>query len=148
MSDRHDQALARRFNGRVALSTNIFGSAWMPNTDLTPLKTETIDPDNTKGKSRQLASAFAKASEQNDLRHFKDMLADHQKAVKEDADAQAERDAKKVSKSKRKSVDAAAASPDDADDMDIDDEVEAPKSKSKKRKKDADSDAEDKVTRT
>ncbi|KAL8967845.1 MAG: hypothetical protein Q9183_002739 [Haloplaca sp. 2 TL-2023] len=128
------------------LHTNEF--AWMPNTDLTPLKTETIDPDNTKGKSRQLASAFAKASEQNDLRHFKDMLADHQKAVKEDAEAQAERDAKKATKSKRKSVDTAAASPDDADDMDLDEEVEAPKSKSKKRKKDADSDAEDKPAKT
>lgn len=120
----------------------MFGSAWMPNTDLSPLDTAAIDPDDSKGKPKQLAAAYAKASEQNDLRHFKDMLADHQKAVKEDAEAQAERDAKKTSKSKRKSVDPAAVSADDADDMDIDDEAEELKPKSKKRKKDVDSDVE------
>ncbi|KAL8734776.1 MAG: hypothetical protein Q9181_003061 [Wetmoreana brouardii] len=125
------------------LHTNEF--AWMPNTDLTPLDTGAIDADSSKGKPKQLAAAYAKAAEQNDLRHFKDMLADHQKAVKEDAEAQAERDAKKTAKPKRKSVDAGAAPADDTDDMDIDDEPEEPKPKSKKRKKEVESDGEDKV---
>ncbi|KAL8947166.1 MAG: hypothetical protein Q9222_006518 [Ikaeria aurantiellina] len=125
------------------LHTNEF--AWMPNTDLSPLDTATIDPDDTKGKSKPLAAAYTKASEENDLQHFKDMLADHQKAVKEEQEAQAERDAKKASKAKRKSVDASAAAADDADEMDVDEEEEEAKPKTKKRKKEADSDGEEKV---
>lgn len=125
---------------------DIAGSAWMPNTDLTPLDTDTIDTDDTKGKSRPLVAAYAKAHENNDLQHFKDMLADHQKALKEEQDAQAERDAKKATKAKRKSVDASAATADEEDEMDIDAEEEEPKPKSKKRKKEADSDGDDKVT--
>lgn len=112
----------------------------------------TIDPDNIKGKAKQpkqLTAAFAIASEQHDLKHFKEMLADHQRAVKEDAEAQAERDTKKAAaKGKRKSVDAGAAPVEDADEMEIDeddDEEPEPKPKSKKRKKEADSDAEEKV---
>ncbi|KAL8695118.1 MAG: hypothetical protein Q9224_003447 [Gallowayella concinna] len=124
------------------------GSAWMPNTDLTPLDTSTIDPTDTKGKSKFLASAYAKASEDNDLQHFKDMLADHQKAVEEEQEAQAERDAKKAAKTKRKSVDASATPADDADEMDVDEEEEEPKPKSKKRKKEAESDAEEKPAKT
>ncbi|KAL8694056.1 MAG: hypothetical protein Q9218_001234 [Villophora microphyllina] len=133
------------------LATNEF--AWMPNTELTPLDPSTIDPDNIKGKAKQpkqLTAAFVIASEEHDLKHFKDMLADHQKAVKEDAEAQAERDAKKAAaKSKRKSVDATTAPAEDADEMDLDeDEAEEPKPKSKKRKKEVDSDAEEKPAKT
>ncbi|KAI4260442.1 MAG: hypothetical protein LQ352_000304 [Teloschistes flavicans] len=133
------------------LATNEF--AWMPNTELTPLDPSTIDPDNIKGKAKQpkqLTAAFVIASEQHDLKHFKEMLADHQKAVKEDAEAQAERDAKKAAtKGKRKSVDAGAAPAEDADEMDIDeDDDEEPKPKSKKRKKEADSDTEEKPAKT
>lgn len=124
---------------------DISGSAWMPNTDLTPLDPASIDTDDTKGKSKPLVAAYAKASEDNDLQHFKDMLADHQKAVKEEQEAQAERDAKKSAKGKRKSVDTAAAA-DDEDEMDIDEDEEEPKPKSKKRKKEADSDGEEKVS--
>ncbi|KAL9586680.1 MAG: hypothetical protein Q9212_000749 [Teloschistes hypoglaucus] len=130
--------------------------AWMPNTDMTPLDPSTIDPDNIKGKAKQpkqLTAAFVIASEQHDLKHFKEMLADHQKAVKEDAEAQAERDSKKAAaKGKRKSVDAGAAPAEDADEMDIDEdddeEPKEPKPKSKKRKKEADSDAEEKPAKT
>ncbi|KAL8631547.1 hypothetical protein Q9189_002765 [Teloschistes chrysophthalmus] len=130
--------------------------AWMPNTELTPLDPSTIDPDNIKGKAKQpkqLTAAFVIASEQHDLKHFKEMLADHQKAVKEDAEAQAERDAKKATaKGKRKSVDAGVAPAEDADEMDIDEdddeEPKEPKPKSKKRKKEADSDAEEKPAKT
>ncbi|KAL8937549.1 MAG: hypothetical protein Q9211_003634, partial [Gyalolechia sp. 1 TL-2023] len=129
------------------LHTNEF--AWMPNTDLAPLDPTGIDPDDTKGKTKPLAAAYAKASEGNDLQHFKDMLADHQLAVKEEQEAQAERDAKKVAKTKRKSVDAtAAAADDDEDKMEIDEDEEAPKPKSKKRKKEADSDGEEKPAKT
>lgn len=120
----------------------------MPNTDLTPLDTAAIDPDDTKGKTKPLAAAYAKASEENDLQHFKEMLADHQMAVKEEQEAQAERDAKKATKTKRKSIDASAAAADDEDEMDVDEDEEAPKPKSKKRKKEADSDGEEKVIST
>ncbi|KAL8927649.1 MAG: hypothetical protein Q9172_001278 [Xanthocarpia lactea] len=128
------------------LHTNEF--AWMPNTDLSPLDTAAIDPADTKGKSKPLAAAYAKASEENDLQHFKDMLADHQKAVKEEQEAQAERDAKKSAKAKRKSVDASATPADDADEMDVDEEEEVAKPKSKKRKKEAESDGEEKPAKT
>lgn len=124
---------------------DISGSAWMPNTDLTPLDPASIDTDDTKGKSKPLVAAFAKAAEDNDLQHYKDMLADHQKAVKEEQEAQAERDAKKSAKGKRKSVDASAVAADDEDEMDVDEDEEEPKPKSKKRKKEADSDGEEKV---
>ncbi|KAL8962522.1 MAG: hypothetical protein Q9193_001076 [Seirophora villosa] len=128
------------------LHTNEF--AWMPNTDLTPLDPASIDTDDTKGKSKPLVAAFAKAAEDNDLQHYKDMLADHQKAVKEEQEAQAERDAKKSAKGKRKSVDASAAAADDEDEMDVDEDEEEPKPKSKKRKKEADSDGEEKPAKT
>ncbi|KAI4277599.1 MAG: hypothetical protein LQ337_001622 [Flavoplaca oasis] len=129
------------------LHTNEF--AWMPNTDLVPLDTAAINPTDTKGKSKPLAAAYAKASEENDLQHYKDMLADHQKAVKEEQEAQAERDAKKSAKSKRKSVDVSTTpADDDADEMDLDEEEEQPKAKSKKRKKEAESDAEEKPAKT
>lgn len=134
-----------RIKAEISASTNIPCSAWMPNTDLTPLETATIDPTDTKGKSKPLAAAYAKAAEENDLQHYKDMLADHQKAVKEEQEAQAERDAKKSAKAKRKSVDASATPAVDDDEMDIDDEEEEPKPKSKKRKKGVESDVEEKV---
>lgn len=114
----------------------------MPNTDLTPLDTNTCKDTTEKGKSKPLLAAYEKAAEQHGLDYFKDMLADHQKAVKEDLEAQAERDAKKAHKSKRKSTDVTI---EDADDMDVDDEAEGPKPKSKKRKKEFDSDGDEKV---
>ncbi|KAL8781588.1 MAG: hypothetical protein Q9213_005938 [Squamulea squamosa] len=122
--------------------------AWMPNTDLSPLDTAAIDPTDTKGKSKPLAAAYAKASEENDLQHYKDMLADHQKAVEEEQLAQAERDAKKSAKAKRKSADVSATPADDDDEMDVDEEEEEPKPKSKKRKKEAESDEEEKPAKT
>lgn len=114
----------------------------MPNTDLSPLDTSTCKDTTEKGKSKPLLAAYEKAAEQHGLEYFKDMLADHQKAVKEDLEAQAERDAKKAHKSKRKSTDVPM---EDADDMDVDDEAEGPKPKSKKRKKEIDSDGDEKV---
>ncbi|KAL9036070.1 MAG: hypothetical protein Q9214_006298, partial [Letrouitia sp. 1 TL-2023] len=103
--------------------------------------TNTCKDTTEKGKSKPLLAAYEKAAEQNGLDYFKDMLADHQKAVKEDLEAQAERDAKKAHKSKRKSTDVTM---EDAEDMDVDDEAEGPKPKSKKRKKEFDSDGDEK----
>ncbi|KAL8999679.1 MAG: hypothetical protein Q9169_001496 [Polycauliona sp. 2 TL-2023] len=133
----------------IMFLTNNSPSAWMPNTDLTPLETAAIDAKDTKGKTKPLAAAYAKASEANDLQHYKDMLADHQKAVKEDQEAQADKDTKKPAKSKRKSVDASATpADDDVDEMDVDEEEEEPKPKSRKRKKEAESDGEEKPAKT
>ena len=120
-------------------------SAWIPNTELTLLDIEAAKEPTEKGKSKLLLAAYEKAAENQPLQHYKDMLADHQKALQEDMDAQAERDAKKASKSKRKSMDASALV-DEGDEMDIDEAPSAEKPKSKKRKKDAvDSDGEGKV---
>ena len=120
-------------------------SAWMPNTDLTPLNLDEIKNAEMKGKTKLLAAAYAIAAEDHSLDHYKTMLSDHQAAVDADAEAEAERQAKKASKSKRKSVDASAAGNDD--EMDVDEETTTQKSKSKKRKKDAqeDDDADQKV---
>ncbi|KAI4190293.1 MAG: hypothetical protein LQ346_004946 [Caloplaca aetnensis] len=130
------------------LHTNEF--AWMPNTDLTPLDPASIDTTDTKGKSKPLVAAYVKASEDNDLQHYKDLLEDHQKAVEEEQKAQVEQDAKRSTKPKRKSVGAtaAAAAADDEDEMDVDEEEAAPKPKSKKRKKEAESDGEEKPAKT
>ncbi len=118
----------------------------MPNTELTPLDIESVTEPSEKGKSKLLLAAYEKAAEQNDLKHFKEMLVDHQKAIQEDQEAQAEKEAKKANKAKRKSTNIAAAPVVDADDMDIDEEVATPKPKSKKRKKELDDDAgEEKV---
>ncbi len=111
---------------------------------MTPLGTEAAKEPSEKGKSKLLLAAYEKAAENQPLQHYKDMLADHQKALQEDMEAQTEREAKKASKSKRKSTDGNALV-DDAEDMDIDEAPSAEKPKSKKRKKDVDSDAEGKV---
>ena len=99
-----------------------------------------------KGKSKTLLQAYKKAADNENLDHFKGMLADHQKALEADLqereELERERAAKKAKKASRKS-DAVA---DDEDDMDIDEDVPAEKPKSKKRKKAEDSeDADEKV---
>lgn len=123
-------------------------SAWIPNTELTSLDVESETTKNPveKGKSKTLLAAYGKAAENNDLAHFKIMLADHQKAIEIDEELKEEKAAKKTKKASRKSGDAAAVA-DDADDMDIDDEAAAEKPKSKKRKKADDSDDADEKVR-
>lgn len=97
-----------------------------------------------KGKSKSLLEAYAIAAEGHSLNYFKNMLAEHQEAMVEDAERRAEREAKKAQKAKRKSDAAAAA--DTSDDMDVDEEEEEGKPKPKKRKKSIGSDgAEEKV---
>lgn len=108
-----------------------------------------VDADATKnpvekGKSKTLLAAYAKASENNDLDHFKLMLADHQKALEADLEEKEERAAAKKKKASRKS-DAVVA--DDPDDMEIDDEATVEKPKSKKRKKADDGDEIDEKVR-
>lgn len=110
------------------------------------VQSETTKNPVEKGKSKTLLAAYGKAAENNDLAHFKTMLADHQKAVEIDEELKEEKAAKKTKKTPRKSGDAAAAVVDDAEDMDVDEEPAAEKPKSKKRKKADDSDdADEKV---
>ena len=126
----------------------LFHSAWIPNTELAPLDVEAETTKNPveKGKSKTLLAAYSKAAENNDLTHFKTMLADHQKAVEIDEELKEEKASKKNKKTSRKSADAAAVV-DDAEEMDVDDEPAAEKPKSKKRKKADDSDDADEKVR-
>jgi hypothetical protein len=122
-------------------------SAWIPNTDLTPLDPASCKDVPEKGKSKLLLAAYAVAAEGHDLKHFKDLLADHQRALQQELEeqeaqqaakeaAKAEREAKK---NKRKSMDIV----DDLEDIDMEDADEPKKAKaSKKRKKDAETDGE------
>ena len=123
--------------------THSSNSAWIPNTDLTPISPEDCKDVPEKGKSKSLLEAYAVAADAHDLNYFKTMLAEHQEAMVEDAERRAEREAKKAQKAKRKSDAAAAA---EADDMDIDDEEEG-KPKTKKRKKSIGSDGADEKVR-
>ena len=125
--------------------TDLLDSAWMLNTDLTPLDAESVSKASEKGKAKALHLAYEKAAEQHDLNYFKDMLVDHQKAIQEHQAAQAEREAKKLSKTKRKSIDASHAV--EGDSMDLDEDVPEPKPKNKKRKKENDSDGGDEKVR-
>ena len=122
---------------------NVF-SAWLPNTELTPLTPEECKDIPEKGKSKGLLEAYNVAAEGNDLAFYKNVLMDHQQALDEDAERRAEREAKKAekaTKAKRKSEAAIA----DDDDMDVDEEGES-KPKPKKRKKSmVDDDIEEKV---
>ncbi|RHZ72627.1 hypothetical protein CDV55_107711 [Aspergillus turcosus] len=127
------------------LETNEF--AWIPNTDLTPLDPASCKDVPEKGKSKLLLAAYAVAAEGHDLQYFKDLLADHQRALQQELEeqeaqqaakeaAKAEREAKK---NKRKSMDIV----DDLEDIDLEDADEPKKAKtSKKRKKDAETDGE------
>ncbi|KAL4913811.1 hypothetical protein BDW62DRAFT_156926 [Aspergillus aurantiobrunneus] len=131
------------------LQTNEF--AWIPNTDLTPLNTATCKDVSEKGKTKSLLAAYGVAAENHDLAHFKDMLADHQRAMQQEeedreakaaakAAAKAEKDAKK---NKRKSMEIH----DDVDMEGADEGGKQPKS-SKKRKKDTEGEGDEKPTKT
>lgn len=108
-----------------------------------------------KGKQKQLIAAYKVAAEGKDLQYFKSLLADHQRAIQQEAEEReaaaaekaalkAEKEAAKEAakeekkKKKRKSV---AAETEDVEMADADDGGKKPKS-AKKRKKDAESDAE------
>ncbi|OAX80271.1 hypothetical protein ACJ72_05395 [Emergomyces africanus] len=127
------------------LYTNEF--AWIPNTDLTPLDPESCKDVSEKGKAKNLVEAYRVASENHDLQYFKDMLADHQRALEQDQqerEARAAAKAAKEDKKKRKSMDVADGQEDETGD------AGAEKRKTtKKRKKNVESDAEsDQPTKT
>ena len=127
----------------------LYISAWIVNTELTPLSVEECKEASEKGKTKNLIEAYKVAAEGHDLAYFKEMLADHMHAIQEDNEARAEREAKKANKAKRKSIaeSAAAESAADADTMDVDEEAGDSKPKTKKRKKSLDSDGgEEKVS--
>ena len=110
------------------------------------VESETTKNPVEKGKSKTLLAAYSKAAENNDLAHFKIMLADHQKAVEIDEELKEEKAAKKTKKASRKSGDTTVVA-DEAEEMDIDEEVAAEKPKSKKRKKAEESDDADEKVR-
>ncbi|OJD14881.1 hypothetical protein AJ78_04828 [Emergomyces pasteurianus Ep9510] len=127
------------------LYTNEF--AWIPNTDLTPLDPESCKDVNEKGKAKNLVEAYRVASENHDLQYFKDMLADHQRALQQDQEereARAAAKAAKQEKKKRKSMDVADGQEDETADAGTE-----KRKTTKKRKKNVESDAEsDQPTKT
>ncbi|EEP76678.1 conserved hypothetical protein [Uncinocarpus reesii 1704] len=122
--------------------TNEF--AWIPNTDLTPLNPEDCKNVPEKGKSKSLLAAYQVAAEDHGFQYFKDLLADHQRALQEDEEAREEKAKAKREKKKRKSMDVA----DELEDEEMADESAAKPKATKKRKKDLESEGEsDKVIR-
>lgn len=136
------------FQGQRVLILKVSSSAWIPNTELTPLDTtaDSTQQPSEKGKTKLLLSAYAKAAEAHGLDHFRKMLADHHKALEEDLaekeEREAEREAKKAKKNNRKSSDAVAVGA-DVDEMDIDSDEGVEKPKPKKRKKGTEDEALD-----
>jgi hypothetical protein len=111
-------------------------SAWIPNTDLTPLTHEECKDAPEKGKPKHLIDAYKIAAEGHDLAYFKGVLSEHDAVLQEEAEARAERDALKAKKAKRKSVEVSAiAADEDEDAMNVDSTAVESKPKSKKRKK-------------
>lgn len=126
----------------------ICGSAWMPNTDLTPLDPEQCKNIPEKGKQKQLIAAYKIAAENHDLQYFKNLLAEHQRAVQQEAEEREAEAARKAAQKAEKEARAAEKkkkrkSTADTDVEMADAEEEDKKSKSKKRKKEAESDAEE-----
>lgn len=125
-------------------------SAWVPNTNLTPLDPAECKDISEKNKTKQLISAYKIAAEGNDLKYFKKLLNDHHAAIEQEeaeleaqeAEKAAAKAAKESKKGKRKSKGAET----DVEMEDADDSKKT-KSASKKRKKDVETDAEaDKVS--
>lgn len=100
-----------------------------------------------------MIAAYKVAAEGHDLQYFKNLLADHQRAIQQEIEereaAAAEKAAqkaqkeaaKKEEKDKKKKRKSVAAESEDVEMADADDGDKKPKS-AKKRKKDAESDAE------
>ena len=133
----------------LILITTVSHSAWLANTELTPLdpNSEEVKHPSEKGKKKDLLAAYAKAAENNDLQSFKDMLKDHEIAVEEDALIKEERAAKKAEKEKRATARKSSEAKIDTEEMEVDDDSGNTKPKSKKRKKASEeSDIEEKVS--
>lgn len=95
-----------------------------------------------KGKQQKaLLAAYKVAQENHDLQYFKNLLADHQRAMQQEAEDREAKAAAKEKKKKRKSMEVV----DDQEDVEMAEaeEEEGKKSKAtKKRKKDVESDGE------
>lgn len=118
-------------------------SAWIANTDLTPLDPLDCKDVSEKGKSKSLFAAYNVAGENHDLEHFKDVLEEHAEALQADIEAKEAREAEKAAKSNKKKRKSEVQV--EAEDVEMEDADAEPVSKksSKKRKKEADSDDEE-----
>ena len=112
---------------------------------LEPLDIEKVKEETPDKKTKAYWEAHKVAMEEHVLQYFKDMLAEHESAIKQDRKEKAEKEAKKNAKkdpNRRKSKDKAAEE-DDYDMDDVEDEEGELKSKGgKKRKKDVESEGE------
>ena len=129
---------------------NLLYSAWIPNTELAPLDVESDAVKNPveKGKSKTLLQAYKKAAENEDLDHFKGMLAEHAKAIEADREEREELEQERAAKKAKKAARKSDAAVNDDEDMDVDEEIAAEKPKSKKRKKAEDSEDVDEKVRS
>lgn len=129
-------------------------SSWTPNVDLKPLDFAEVDNAEQGKKTKQLWGAYELCRERHGLQHFKDLLAEHEEAMREEAAeiekmeaenvAKAEK-AEKKAKRKSKAADEVVDEDIAMEDGDVEEEADAPAKKakaSKKRKKDAESDGE------
>jgi hypothetical protein len=97
-----------------------------------------------KGKAKALVAAYHVAAENNNLQYFKDMLADHQRAMQEDQEAREARAAAKAAKSEKKKRKSTEVVEDDEDaEMEgAEDEGRKKTQSAKKRRKAAESEGE------
>ena len=130
----------------VALLT-LFHSAWIPNTDLSPLAVDQVKDVAEKGKSKSLIGAYNVAAEGHPLSYFKEMLSDHQKAIQEDQEIREAREAAKAAKAEKKKRKSEIAE-EDVEMEDVDDEDGETKKSSKKRKKDLESEGDEEKVST
>jgi hypothetical protein len=89
-----------------------------------------------------LVGAYHVAAEAHPLQYFKDMLADHQKAMQEDQELREQREAAKAAKASKKKRKSEAAD-EDVDMEDADAEEAENKKSSKKRKKEVESEGDE-----
>lgn len=132
-----------RFQQWGLVTLLIVCSAWIPNTDLTPLTPEECKDVAEKGKTKSLVQAYHVAAEGNDIQHFKEMLMDHARALQEDEDAKEARAAEKAAKADKKKRKSDVKATDADVEMEDGEATPATKKSSKKRKKDAESDDEE-----
>lgn len=130
---------------RIVTDYLVLSSAWIINTDLSPLDPESCKDVQEKGKSKLLVEAYKVAAEGHDLQHFKNILSEHQRLLEEEIRAQEELAAEKEAKKEKKKRKSIAAKGDDEDEGA--EEAGGEKRKSaKKRKKEMESEGEtDKV---
>lgn len=143
----------------IVLTEPTTNSAWIPNTDITPITPEECANAPEKGKTKGLIEAFKIASEGHDLEYFKKVINDHNAALQQEEEAIAAREAEKQRKAQEKADKAAAKAANqkkgkrksiaatETEGEDEGEEVTEKKKPSKKRKKDAESDEESEKVR-